>query len=170
MRDKISIERADKLHPKVVQEVKDTIALAEQGFPANMAIRIVQGLRTWKEQDALFQQGRTTPGKIVTRAKAGSSYHNYGLAIDFAILYDKDSNGTFEELSWDTAKDFDKDGIIDWQEVVKTFKAKGYEWGGNWRTFKDLPHIQKTFGYNIATLRAKYAANDFIPGTQYLNI
>lgn len=43
------------------------------------------GLRTFEEQSALFAQGRTTPGKIVTRAKAGESPHNYGCASDWII-------------------------------------------------------------------------------------
>lgn len=172
MRDIISIQRAEKLHPKIAQEVKDTITQAEVNFPPNMAIRIAQGLRTWEEQDALYQQGRRgiKGEKKVTNAKPGSSYHQYGLAIDFVIAYDKDNNGAFEEVSWDTARDFDKDGIIDWQEVVKTFEAKGYEWGGKWRTFKDMPHLQKTFKYTIAQLRDLYSKKKFIPGTKYVVI
>lgn len=163
MRDPISIQRANKLHPKVVTEVFEAIGEAEAGFPVNIAVRIVQGLRTIEEQDALYAQGRTKPGKVVTNARGGSSYHNYGLAVDFAILYDKDNNGTFEELSWDTAKDFDKDGIFDWQEVVRAFEKRGWEWGGKWRTFKDLPHVQKTFGKTVQQLKRLYKPGEWVP-------
>jgi len=45
-------------------------------------ILVVSGLRTSSEQEALYAQGRTTPGHIVTNAKAGESMHNYGLAVD----------------------------------------------------------------------------------------
>jgi peptidoglycan L-alanyl-D-glutamate endopeptidase CwlK len=45
-------------------------------------IRVVQGLRSWTEQDALYAMGRTAPGKIVTNVKGGYSYHNYGMAVD----------------------------------------------------------------------------------------
>lgn len=170
MRDQASIQRVNSLHPKIRVQAGQIIDQAETKFPKNIAIRVVQGFRTWEEQDALYQQGRTKPGQRVTNAKAGSSYHNYGLAIDFAILYDKDGNGSYEELSWDTVKDFDKDKISDWNEVVTTFEANGWEWGGKWRTFKDLPHCQKTFGYSIAQLRLLYEQGKFIPGTHYLDI
>lgn len=152
MRDKITIDRVDKLHPKVRDEAKKAIDAAEAGFPANMAIRVVQGLRTIAEQNALYAKGRTTPGPKVTNAKGGSSYHNYGLAIDFAILYDKNGDGKFEELSWDTVKDFDKDGKTDWGEVVAKFEALGWAWGGKFRTFKDYPHCEKSFGFKPSQL------------------
>ena len=152
MRDKITIDRVAKLHPKVRDEAKNAIDAAEAGFPPNMAIRVVQGLRTIAEQNALYAKGRTTPGPKVTNAKGGSSYHNYGLAIDFAILYDKNGDGTFEELSWDTVKDFDKDGKTDWNEVVMQFEALGWAWGGKFRTFKDYPHCEKSFGFKPSQL------------------
>lgn len=170
MRDKISHERAQQLHPKVRDEVISLIDQVEAGFPPNIAVRIVQGLRTIKEQDALYAKGRTTPGSIVTNAKGGSSYHNYGLAIDFAILIDKDGNGRYDELSWDIKKDNDKDGVADWLEVVKVFEAAGWEWGGKWSSIKDYPHVQKTFGYRWQVLLSKYNSKDFIPGTEHVRL
>lgn len=162
MRDKISIQRAALLHPSVRAEVITCIDKVEAGLPQNMAVRIVQGLRTIKEQDDLYAQGRTKPGKVVTNAKGGSSFHNYGLAIDFAILTDKDGNGTFEDLSWDIRKDNDKDGVADWLEVVKVFEAAGWEWGGKWSSIKDYPHLQKTFGLTWRQLFDRYQKKEFL--------
>lgn len=167
-RDITTQERVAKLHPKIRQEVADTIAMVEAGFPPTIKVRVVQGLRTIAEQDALFAQGRTKPGQIVTKARGGSSYHNYGLAIDFALLYDNDGDGKFDELSWNIAKDGDKDGIVDWQEMVRAFKDLGYHWSGDNRTFKDMPHIEKSFGYSVHQLRAKVAAGDVTDG--YVNL
>ncbi len=144
-----------KLHPMIREEVKRLIEQAESGFPAEWKIRIVQGLRTIEEQDALYAQGRTKPGPIVTKARGGSSYHNYGLAIDFAIMYGP-------TLSWDIMADKDKDGIRDWQEVVNTFKAAGYEYGGDWISLKDYPHLQKTYGYTWRELKAKYKPGKYV--------
>lgn len=168
MRDAISVNRAFLLHPKVRQEVMNLIDKAEVGLPKNMAIRIVQGLRTIDEQNALYAQGRTKPGNKVTNAKGGSSFHNYGLAIDFAILVDTDNNGTYNELSWDIKRDNDKDGVSDWLEVVKIFEAAGWEWGGKWASIKDYPHLQKTFGFKWQQLLEKYNKKQFIPVTNYV--
>lgn len=168
MRDKISFQRLIKLHPAIQQEAIETIELVEDGFPDNIRVRVVQGLRTVDEQNDLYAQGRTKPGKIITKAKGGKSYHNYALAFDFALLYDNDGNGSFEELSWNLGRDGDKDGKKDWDEVIAAFEAKGWESGGKWRTFKDYPHLQKTFGYSVAQLFDRYNKKMFIPGTKYL--
>ena len=106
MRDVISIGRVALLHPSIKDEVADLITTIESKWIATMKIRVVQGLRTIDEQNSLYAQGRSKPGAIITNAKGGSSYHNYGLAIDFAIMYDKDNNGSFETLSWDLNYDF----------------------------------------------------------------
>lgn len=170
MRDAHSIAVVQKLHPKVRDEVAVLIEKVEAGWPVTIAVRVVQGLRTIEEQNDLYVQGRTKPGKIVTNAKGGSSFHNYGLAIDFAILYDKDGNGSYETLSWDTAKDGDHDGLKDWIEVVTVFKNGGYEWGGEWHSIKDYPHLQKTFGHSWHDLLEMYNTGKFIPGTKYVAV
>ncbi len=165
MRDeKVSLPRIKLLHPKIADEVVNLIDVAEKEISPNISIRIVQGIRTFKEQDELYAIGRTKPGKKVTNASAGKSFHNYGLAIDFSLLV----NGG-KELSWDTQKDWDGDNIPDWIEVVRVFTKAGYEWGGAWK-FKDFPHFQKTFGYTYGQLLIKYNIGNFIPGTQYVNI
>ncbi len=164
MRDPISYQRAMELHPAIRTEVIDTITHLEMfSFPENVSIRIVQGLRTIEVQNGLYAQGRTKPGPIVTKAKGGSSFHNYGLAIDFAILYDG-------KLSWDLIKDFDHDNVKDWVEVVNAFTAIGYTWGGNWKTLKDYPHLEKSYGLTWSQCLDKYSKKDFIPGTQYINL
>jgi peptidoglycan L-alanyl-D-glutamate endopeptidase CwlK len=148
MRDKVSIARINTLHPLLRAEAQQLIEKAEAGLPLYLAIRVTQGYRTFAEQKALYDQGRRTPGNIVTNASPGSSYHNYGLALDFVILYDKDKNGTYDVMSWDTVKDEDKDGISDWFEIAKIFKAAGWTWGGDFKSIVDKPHVEKTFGKN----------------------
>jgi len=181
MRDYISINRANNLHPLDRKDFIAAIDEAEAKFPKSTAVRIIQDLRTVDEQNGLYALGRTKinpdgrsatkpMGNIVTNAKGGQSYHNYGLAIDFAILYDLDGNGTYETLSWDLAKDYDKDGEADWMEVVDTFKKRGFEWGGDWHSLKDNPHFQRTHGYTVGQLFDLYTRKQFIQGTPFLNI
>ena len=166
--EQVSLPRIMLLHPLVRQEVIDCIDESESLLPKNCKIRVVQGLRTKEEQDALYAQGRTTEGKIVTNAKFGQSFHCFGLAIDFALMYDLDGNGTYETLSWDTEKDLDKDGIKDWQEVVVSFKSKGWAWGGDFKSIQDDPHLEKTFGYGWRDLLNLYKKESFIVGTKYV--
>lgn len=170
MRHKKSEERVLLLHPKIREEVKELIEKAELGLPNIIAVAVPQGLRTIEEQNVLYEQGRTKPGSIVTNARGGSSYHNYGLAFDFCIVIDTNRDGIYDETSWDIKKDNNKDGVADWLQVVKIFEDAGYEWGGKWSSIKDYPHLQKTFGNSWQKLLDKYNKKDFIPGTKYINV
>ena len=91
-------------------------------------------------QDALYAQGRTTPGKVVTNARAGQSFHNYRCAVDVVPL----RNG---KPVWDT-----KDQA--WQTIGRIGKAAGLEWAGDWKRFKEFPHFQYTTGLTLAQLQA----------------
>ena len=145
--DTITLARIELLHPKLRTEAKEIYIAIYNALKGRAAVRFTHTLRTIAEQDALYAQGRTKPGKKVTNAKGGSSYHNYGLAIDICLIIDG------KEASWDISKDFDKDGISDWMEAVAIFKSRGWEWGGEFKSFKDAPHFQKTFGFTTTKLK-----------------
>ncbi|WP_438497192.1 M15 family metallopeptidase [Paenibacillus sp. IHBB 3054] len=122
-------------------------ALIEFAYANGVPIVITQGLRTIAEQNDLYAQGRTKQGQIVTNARGGYSYHNFGVAIDFALALPGGG------VSWDTRRDGDGDGVADWDEVVTAAKRIGWEWGGDWTSFKDLPHFQMDFGLSTAAYR-----------------
>lgn len=157
MKDQKTLERIQLLHPKLRDEAVELYDEILASLTGSAICRFAYTLRTFAEQDALFAQGRSKPGKVVTNAKGGQSYHNYGLAIDIVLILDKDKNGTFETASWDLKTDFDGDKKADWMEVVQIFKRYGFEWGGDWK-FVDAPHFQKTFGKSIYELRALHTA------------
>jgi peptidoglycan L-alanyl-D-glutamate endopeptidase CwlK len=157
MKDQKTLERIQLLHPKLRDEAVELYDEIVASLTGSAICRFAYTLRTFAEQDALFAQGRSKPGKVVTNAKGGQSYHNYGLAIDIVLILDKDKNGTFETAAWDVKSDFDGDKKADWMEVVQIFKRYGFEWGGDWK-FLDLPHFQKTFGKSIYELKSLHAA------------
>jgi len=163
--DKVTIDRIAILHPKVRQEALQIYEEICEALTGRAMCRFAFTMRTFAQQDALYQQGRTKPGKIVTKAKAGLSYHNYGLAIDIVLVKDTDKDGDFDSAVWDTKSDFDGDKKSDWMEVVQIFKEYGWEWGGDWK-FVDAPHFQKTFGYSVRQLLNMHAAgnvkNDYV--------
>ena len=128
--------RIAQLHPSVRNEVAKIINECDKALTGRAKVRISQGLRTFAEQDALY---RKRPK--VTNAKGGQSVHNYGFAVDIVMIIDG------KIASWDTAKDWDNDKVADWYECVKTFAKYGWDWGGNWKSFKDLPHFDKR-GFN----------------------
>lgn len=141
--DPITTKRIDELHPKLRDEARSII---NEIWSKDIPCRISQGLRTWAEQQGLYEQGRTRPGKVVTNAPAGSSFHNYGLAVDIVLL---DAHG----VVYSDTVDLNGDGKADWGQIVDIFEAHGWEWGGRWKSIKDKPHFQKTFGHSVAWLK-----------------
>lgn len=168
--DQKTLERIELLHPSVRNEAKEIYAEICERLNGKVLCRFAFTLRTFAEQNALYSQGRTSPGAKVTNAKGGQSWHNYGLAIDIVLLQDKDGNGTHETASWDNKIDFDGDGVADWLEVVYVFKLYGWEWGGDWASFKDTPHFQKTFGLTIADAKTRFETKQLMSGTNYIRL
>jgi peptidoglycan L-alanyl-D-glutamate endopeptidase CwlK len=154
MKDKVSQQRVLLLHPKFIPLVTAFINDAEAN--EGIILRIVQGLRTFAEQDAIYAQGRTKPGKIVTWAPAGTSYHNYGLAVDTAPII---KNGT--ALDWN----------YNFKKLRKYATKYGITWGGDFPKGKtDLDHFENKFGRNWRDLLDMYHKKDFIPGTSFINL
>lgn len=153
--DKRSLDNLNTLHPKFKSSAIAAWTVAQSMMPSNVQIIVIQGLRTFEESDELYAQGRTKPGAIVTNAPAGESYHNYGLAFDFAMV----TNG----------KD---DNIVgpNWMKVVTIMKRYGMEWGGNFVALKDNPHFENRYNHNWRDLLVLHNAGNFIPGTTYVNI
>lgn len=176
--DKLTWDRIEQMHPKLIDETKKIYGEICEVLKGRALCRFAYTVRTFDEQNALFAQGRTklfdTKGKrlgVVTNARGGQSYHNYRLALDIVLLVDKNNDGTKESASWETAIDFDGDGLADWSEVVNIFKKYRWTWGGDWGgRLNDKPHFEKTFGYTWKDLLAKHNAKDFIPGTTIVNI
>ena len=109
----------------------------EQGLEAEISYT----LRTHEEQDALYRRGREASGDIVTNARAGYAFHNYGVAFDARPLVDgKKPEG---EVRVALAKKIGRIGM-----------DLGLEWGGTWESFPDLPHFQYTAGYSIGDFLA----------------
>ena len=96
--------------------------------------------RDYESQDALYAQGRTAPGKIVTNAKGGESWHNFRCAVDVCPIV----NG---KPDWDGSHPV-------WQELGHQGRLAGLEWAGEWKgSLRESAHFQYTGGLTLAQLR-----------------
>lgn len=91
---------------------------------------VTQGMRTVEEQNALYAQGRTKPGGIVTKVIGGHSCHNYGIAAD--AVYDKSKEPGLQP-SWQ------KEDLIHFADAAL---ETGLDAGFYWKNFFDGPHVQ----------------------------
>lgn len=119
------------LHPKIATKCKQFIDLCNK---QNIDILITSTYRDAESQNALYAQGRTAPGKKVTNAKGGQSFHNWKVAFDFCPIVNGKPNWTDVAL-------YTKCGEI--------AESVGLEWAGRWKNFKELAHCQFTGGLNL---------------------
>lgn len=152
MKDQVSINLLPQFHPAVRDKFEAFINEVEATYP--VTVRLVEVLRTMAEQQKVYDQGRRTPGKIVTNAVPGSSYHQYGLAADLVPL----KNGR---------PDYDHDQSP-WAPIASKY---GITWGGNFAgSFKDRDHWESQLGHNWRQWLAQWNAKRFIPGTPFVEI
>jgi hypothetical protein len=109
----------------------------------NLPFSLFVGLRTFQEQDALYAQGRTAPGMIVTNARGGFSWHNFGLAADYVAHPDS------KTWSWDVR-------MYSYKQMADVAKSCGLDAGFYWTTFNDPPHLQNVFKLALSHARLLY--------------
>lgn len=111
------------LHPRLHDLAR---AFVNAAAKTGITIKLISGLRTYAEQNALYAKGRIAPGKKVTNAPAGYSNHNFGIAFDIGI--------------WQNGQYLDDSPL--YRQVAPLAKTLGFEWGGDWKSFADEPHYQ----------------------------
>ena len=137
-----SLDKMSKVHPKLVEVMKEAIKNSPFDF------RITDGARTAEEQNALYQLGRSKPGRKVTNCdgyKAKSNHQiksdGFGHAVDIfpcGIV----ENGEYRKFTSEEGYDDKKLKIIS-EHILKIAKEKGVniEGGGNWK-MHDTPHFE----------------------------
>lgn len=130
VRSDVVMRGIDKLHPELQVCVNRFLTECKK---QGLNVLVTETLRTKEEQEALYAQGRTKPGNIVTNARGYQSPHAWGVAFDFCRNekgreYDN-TDGFFERVG----------------EIAKTiFDNTEYDlfWGGDFKSFVDKPHIE----------------------------
>lgn len=125
------------LHPRVAKAAEAALSACKL---AGLDVLVTCTFRDGAEQNALYAQGRSAPGKIVTNAHAGESMHQYRMALDLVPL-------VHGKPDWDGSHPV-------WHQVAGIFKAYGFEWGYDWAHFKEMPHFQMAFGHPLSWFQA----------------
>lgn len=126
------------LQPKVQLMAEEFIETCRQN---GLDVLIYCTLRSKEEQDKLYAIGRTLPGKIVTNARAGYSWHNFGCAFDFVPLI-------AGKPQWDNSALYSRCGIIA-EEI-------GLEWSGRWAgKLREVAHCQFRDGKSLEQMRGE---------------
>jgi len=149
----MSIALADLLPDAQAAATRALEDLKRRGIP----YAVTATLRTTAEQRALYAQGRESiiavnarrinagmnplperenhytvtncDGTKVSAGGHGRSPHQLGKALDVVPLGEHGPE-------WPPASD------PRWRDIAQSFKAEGFQWGGDWTDFLDLPHYQ----------------------------
>lgn len=128
--------KTKKLNPVFRERL---VLLAEALARRSMQTLITDGLRTFAEQDALFAQGRTKPGPVVTKARGGQSNHNYGLAVD---MYPVINGKVFTDVPKGASVEFRRAFNATQDAAGEDAERLGLFWGARFSGIVDTPHIQ----------------------------
>lgn len=113
-----------QLHPRLQEKIAKLKVLCQEN---GLELGIGECFRSVAEQEALYAQGRTAAGNIITNAR-GTSYssqHQWGIAFDFF------KNVKGQEYSDNTF----------FTKVANLAKSIGLAWGGDWTSPVDKPHL-----------------------------
>ncbi len=122
----------DRLHPEVKRRA---LRVLERAHAEGLPVGVFEGWRSAERQRELMRRGNSWVGD------PDSSYHRWGLAVDFVFL------DPFGRWTWDRPR-------ADWEQLGRIIEAEGFEWGGRWRRF-DGPHAQLPL-LSIAELKDRY--------------
>lgn len=133
-----------ELAPHVRAAAEQLLAdAAEAGIP----LTVTATRRSAAAQNARFAQGRTLPGPIVTKAPAGYSYHEYGLALDVV------PTELLRLPRWGDTPAHQARADALWAKVGAIGKRLGFRWGGEFKWLRDRPHFEWSSGLTLAQLR-----------------
>lgn len=110
---------------------------------AGVSVLVYCTYRSAEEQEMLYRQGRLDPGKIVTNARAGESWHQYRRAVDAVPLRSGKPLWKYDASA------------PEWQVFADQADAVGLEWAGDWKRFREYVHLQDTGGKTIEEARAE---------------
>lgn len=125
------VDKLNGVHPALVRKVQAVIdGMTAIGYP----MKVVQGVRTADYQHALWEQGRSRPGSIVTNADGYTNKSNhqtkddgFGHAVDCAFVV----NG---QIAFDDH--------LPWKAYGELGKALGLTWGGDFKSLYDGGHLE----------------------------
>jgi peptidoglycan L-alanyl-D-glutamate endopeptidase CwlK len=157
--DKRTEEKIATMLPETQRAARKFMAgIASAGLTAGLQVRIISGTRTYAEQAALYEQGRSKPGHIVTNARAGQSNHNFGIAWDVGVF---NSSGAYIDDLIEKKKMTSNAVDAEYKKVGAYGKTRGLFWGGDWHS-PDYPHFQLLDNDLLASIREKFVGGQKI--------
>lgn len=130
----------DDLRPEVASVAKEWLKRCTRD---GVQVLVYCTYRSIEEQDRLYAQGRTTPGRKVTNARGGRSWHNFRRAWDAVPMVHGKPDWTFDFINepW-------------WQTMLQHARDLEIEWGGDFTKFKgDWVHFQIRNGLSLDDAR-----------------
>ncbi|MGA2193081.1 MAG: M15 family metallopeptidase [Nitrospirota bacterium] len=132
--------RLNTLLPEVREIAKRHLGLCTD---KSVYLLVVQAYRSFDSQESLYRSGRSEPGLLLTNARPGYSWHNFGRAYDVAVIEDG-------QIVWDSPK---------YRTAGEIGNSLGLVWGGDFTSVHgDLGHFEYHPGLTMAEARMQMKA------------
>lgn len=139
----INSRRLEDLEMDVAVKARAFLAACAIELDPSLHVFVVSTYRDFESQAALYAQGRSAPGEVVTWVGPGDSFHNWRVAFDVAIY----RHGKYVNDKADADKAI-------WGQVGAIGERCGLEWAGRWTKHHESAHFQER-GLTIAGLKSE---------------
>jgi peptidoglycan L-alanyl-D-glutamate endopeptidase CwlK len=166
--DKASNQKLAEVHPLLAEKMRWIYGHMFTQF--GLVMRVTEGMRSFQYQYDLYCRGRQKRGnqwivcdesKIVTHAIPGSSYHQYGLAVDSCFVGDD----PYRE------KCTPEESIMAWARFGEAVKLAGLRWGGDWTAKRlDRPHAELSLPLSLDSIQMIYQKKGLAAVWERVNI
>ncbi len=128
-------DSVNALHPYVREKLLQSLKECKK---QKKFVSVFETKRSAERQNRLYSQGKT-------KAKAGDSNHQFGLAFD--LCFEKNGKRTWEG---------------DWNSVGSIMMKHGFAWGRFFSSFPEDCHFEMTFDIPKASLRNAWRSGGHI--------
>ena len=138
------------VHKEVVNDIIEIFNfILETRFPIEKVVPICE--YKWSDEESMKDNNTCSFNYRFISGTRIHSMHASGLAVDinpFQNPYIKNHIILPEGASYDTTK---RGTLTENSQLVKEFKARGWNWGGDWESLKDYQHFEKKINKKSVT-------------------
>lgn len=130
------------IHKLLSAEIKEIFdELLSKRFPIEKVIPIVK--YNWDDEASMLDNNSSAFNYRYIMGTEKLSNHSFGIAIDINPLQNPYIVGKKVIPPGSKYDKTAKGVILENSDIVKAFKKRGWDWGGNWETRKDFQHFER---------------------------
>ena len=130
------------IHKNLENEIKDIFKQIEKSkFPIDKVIPICK--YSWSDSASMADNNTSAFNYRIIKGTKKLSLHSYGIAIDINPFLNPWVKGNEVDPHNAVYRPGEPGTLTSTSIVVQLFKDKGWQWGGDWKSYQDYQHFDK---------------------------